>query len=129
MIFSSCYLDQIEGDAESEDSIKPVPSNDRSKYFTSCHGCVTRHVTSLNGDYFIEYMNQIGWPQGGMFSTLLSTVGYDFHEENGFMVSKAREYKVADALTLLIFELYVPFTIVIISSESTNKNIDCPSIS
>ena len=73
-------------------------------------------------------MNHIGWPQGGTFSTLLSTVGYDFHEENGRMVSEAKAYKVRDALILLIFELYVPFTIAIISSESTIKNTDCPSI-
>ena len=74
-------------------------------------------------------MNRIGWPQGGTFSTLLSTVGYDFHEENGLMVPKAEEDKVKDALVLLILELYVPSTIVIISSESAIKNTDCPSIS
>ena len=74
-------------------------------------------------------MNQIGWPQGGTFSTLLSTVGYDFREENGLVVPQAKGYKVKDALILLIFELYVPSTIVIIFSESTIKNTDCPSIS
>ena len=74
-------------------------------------------------------MNRIGWPQGGTFSTLLSTVGYDFHEENGLMVPKAEEYKVKDALVVLILELYVSSTIVIIFSESTIKNTDCPSIS
>ena len=74
-------------------------------------------------------MNRIGWPQGGTFSTLLSTVGYDFHEENGLMVPQAKGSKVADALILLIFELYVPSTIVITSSESAIKNTGYPSIS
>ena len=74
-------------------------------------------------------MDQIGWPQGGTFSTLLSTVGYGFHEENGLMVPQAKEYKVADALILLIFELYVHSTIIITSSESVIKNTDYPSIS
>ena len=74
-------------------------------------------------------MNRIGWPQGGTFSTLLSTVGYDFHEENGLMVPKAKENEVKDALVVLIFELYVPSTIVITSSESAIKDTDYPSIS
>ena len=74
-------------------------------------------------------MNWIGWPQGGMFSTLLSTVGYEFHKENGLMVPKAEKNKVKDALVLLILELYVPSTIVITSSESAIKNTDYPSIS
>ena len=73
-------------------------------------------------------MNHIGWPQGGTFSTLLSTVGYDFHEENSLMVPKAGEDKVKDALVVLILELYVSFTIVITSSESATKNTDYPSI-
>ena len=109
--------------------MESINSNLWSQSTTTSLPSWLRDLTSLDSYYFIDYMNRIGWPQGGTFSTLLSTVGYDFHEENGLMVSKAREYKVADALTLLIFELYVPFTIVIISSESTNKNIDCPSIS
>ena len=87
-----------------------------------------RDLTSLDSYYFIDYMNRIGWPQGGTFPTLLSTAGYDFHERNGLMVPKAEEDKVKDALVLLILELYVPFTIAIISSESTIKNTDCPSI-
>ena len=74
-------------------------------------------------------MNRIGWPQGGTFSTLLSTVGYDFHEENGLMVPQARASNVADALILFILELYVPFTVVITSSESAIKNTGYPSIS
>ena len=74
-------------------------------------------------------MNHIGWPQGGTFSTLLSTVGYDFHEENGLMVPKAEDDKVKDALVVLILELYVSSTIVITSSESAIKNTGYPSIS
>ena len=74
-------------------------------------------------------MNRIGWPQGGTFSTLLSTAGYNFHEENRYMEPKWYEQKVADALILLILELYVPSTIVITSYESATKNTDCPSIS
>ena len=87
-----------------------------------------RDLTSLDSYYFIDYMNRIGWPQGGTFSTLLSTVGYDFHEENSLMVPKAGEDKVKDALVALILELYVSFTIVITSSESATKNTDYPSI-
>ena len=73
-------------------------------------------------------MNEIGWPQGGTFSTLLSTVGYNFHEENRYKKAKWHENKVADALILLILELYVPSTIVITSSESAIKDTDYPSI-
>ena len=87
-----------------------------------------RDLTSLDSYYFIDYMNRIGWPQGGTFSILLSTVGYDFHEENSLMVPKAGEDKVKDALVALILELYVSFTIVITSSESATKNTDYPSI-
>ena len=128
LIFYSCYIDLIEDGAEEEDT-ESIDSDDRSKYFTRSSNCEPQHITSLDGFDFILYMEQIGWPQGGTFSTLLSTVGYDFHEENGLMVPQAKAYKVKDALILLIFELYVPSTIVIISSESTIKNIDCPSIS
>ena len=128
MIFYSCYLDQIEDGIE-EEKTESIDSDDRSKYFTPSYSRKPRHITSLGGYDFIEYMNQIGWPQGGTFSTLLSTVGYDFHEENGLMVPKAEEYKVKDALVVLILELYVTSTIVITSSESAIKNIDCPSIS
>ena len=74
-------------------------------------------------------MNRIGWPQGGTFSTLLSTVGYDFHEDRGHMVPKAKQDEVKDALVVLIFELYVPSTIVITSFKSAIKNTDYPSIS
>ena len=109
-------MESIDSDVWSESSTTSLP--DRLKDFTS-----------LNSYRFIQYMNQIGWPQGGTFSTLLSTVGYDFHEENGLMVPKAEEYKVKDALVVLILELYVSSTIVIIFSESTIKNTDCPSIS
>ena len=85
--------------------------------------------TSLNSYNFIDHMNRIGWPQGGTFSTLLSTVGYDFHEENGLMVLKAETVEVKHALIVLILELYVPATIVITSSESAIKDTDYPSIS
>ena len=85
--------------------------------------------TSLNSYNFIDHMNRIGWPQGGTFSTLLSTVGYDFHEENGLMVPKADLGCVEEALIGLILELYVPSTIVITSSESAIKNTGYPSIS
>ena len=128
LIFSSCYLDQIEGDAESENT-KHMSSYNRPQYFTPSYSLKPQHITSLDGYYFIQYMNKIGWPQGGTFSTLLSTVGYDFHEENGLMVPKAEKHKVKDALVLLILELYVPSTIVITSSESAIKNTDYLSIS
>ena len=127
LIFSSCYLDRIEGDAENDD-MEPMNSDDQFQILASLWDDKCRYFTSLSSEDFIFYMNQIGWPQGGVFSTLLSTVGYGFREENGLMVSQAKANKVEDALTLLIFELYVPSTIAIISSESASKNIDCPSI-
>ena len=106
-----------------------MSSYSRSQYFTPSYSLKPQHITSLDNYNFIVYMNHIGWPQGGTFSTLLSTVGYDFHEENGRMVPQARVSNVADALIILILELYVSSTIVIIFSESTIKNTDCPSIS
>ena len=93
-------------------------SKDRFKYyFASFSDGKYRHFTSLDSYDFIGYMNQIGWPQGGTFSTLLSTLGYDFHEENGLMVPKADLGCVEEALIGLILELYVPDTIVILSPE------------
>ena len=64
-------------------------------------------------------MNQTGWAQGGIFSILLSTAGYDLQREKGRMVLQQEMiYDAAGTLTLLIFELYVPCTIVIVSSNS-----------
>ena len=147
MIFSSCYLDQIEDDTEKENtesidsyicSQSPTTSlPDQPKDFTSLNfrdpspPDQSEDFTPLNRYYLINCINRnrIGWPRDGTFLTLLSTVGYDFHEKNGLMVPKAGKNKVKDALVLLILELYVPSTIVIISSESAIKNTDYPSIS
>ena len=64
-------------------------------------------------------MNQTGWAQGGIFSTLLSTAGYDLQRDKGRMVLQQEMiYDAADTLTLLIFELYAPYAIVIVSSNS-----------
>ena len=131
LIFSSCYLDQIEDDTEEEDT-ESIDSDVWSRNptrFLPNRLKQPEDLTSLNSSDFIEYMNRIGWPQGGTFSTLLSTVGYNFHEENRYMKPKWHENKVADALILLILELYVPSTIVITSSESAIKNTDYPSTS
>ena len=128
VIFSSCYLAQIEDDTEEEDT-ESIDSDVWSQNPTTSLPDRLKDFTSLNSYRFIAYMNRIGWPQGGTFSTLLSTVGYDFHDENRYMVSKWHEHKVADVLILLIFELYVPSTIIIPSSESAIKSTDYPSIS
>ena len=116
MIFSSCYLDQIE-DGTEEENTESIDSDVWSQHPTTSLPIWLEDFTSLNSYRFIDYMNRIGWPQGGMFSTLLSTVGYDFHEENGLMVPKADLGCVEEALIGLILELYVPYTIVILSPE------------
>ena len=78
-----------------------------------------QYSTSLDRYDFIYYMNQTGWAQGGIFSTLLSTAGYDLQRDKGRMVLQQEMiYDAADTLTLLIFELYAPCTIVIVSSNS-----------
>ena len=64
-------------------------------------------------------MNQTGWAQGGIFSTLISTAGYGLQREKGRMVLQQEMiYDAADTLTLLIFELYDLSIIVITSSNS-----------
>ena len=128
LIVPSCYLDQIEDETEEEDT-ESIDSDVWSQNSTTSLPNRLKDFTSLNSYRFIQYMNRIGWPQGGTFSTLLSTVGYDFHEKNGLMVPRAERNKVQDALALLILELYVPSTIVITSSESAIKDTDYPSIS
>ena len=128
LISSSCYLEHIEDGIE-EEKTEYIDSYVRSRNPTGFLRNQLKHFTSLDSSNFIVYMDRIGWPQGVTFSTLLSTVGYDFHERNGLMVPKADRNKVRDALALLILELYVPSTIVITSSESAIKNTDYPSTS
>ena len=66
----------------------------------------SQDITSLDADSFVEYMNEIGWPQGGTFVTLLSTVNYHFYEKDGRMTTTRRwGTKVAPALSVLISEL------------------------
>ena len=78
-----------------------------------------QYSTSLDRYDFMYYMNQTGWSQGGIFSTLLSTAGYDLQREKGRMVLQQEMiYDAADTLTLLIFELYDLSIIVITSSNS-----------
>ena len=63
-------------------------------------------ITSLNAEHFVEYMNEIGWPQDGTFVTLISTMGYHFCKRDGRVVTrKWDEFKVAPVLSLLISEL------------------------
>ena len=62
-------------------------------------------TTSLNGADFVEYMNEIGWAQDGMFVALLSTLNYQFDKEGGRMVTRKWYKRVAPALFLLISEL------------------------
>ena len=51
-------------------------------------------------------MNEIGWPQGGMFSILLSMWGYSFHEKDGRIVAQRLERRVGPALMFHICELW-----------------------
>ena len=128
LISSSCYLEHIEYGID-EEKTESIDSYVRSRNPTRFLRNQIKRFTPLNSSNFIAYMNWIGWSQGGTFSTLLSTIGYDFHKGNRYMVPKSHEYKVADALIILILELYVPSIIVITFSESAIKNTDCPSIS
>ena len=54
-------------------------------------------------------MNEIGWPQDGAFTTLLSTVGYYFDEKDGRMVIRRAGLwsDPGSGLSVLIFELWV----------------------
>ena len=62
-------------------------------------------VTSLNAEYFVEYMNWIGWPQDATFMALLSNFGYHFKEKDGRTIPRKYYEEVAPALSILIFEL------------------------
>ena len=58
-----------------------------------------------NGENFILYMNGIGWPQDGVFMTLLSTLGYRFYERDGLTVIQKWPEYAESALSVLICEL------------------------
>ena len=71
-----------------------------------------RDFTSLRAYNFIQYMNIIGWPQDGIFSALLSAVGYDFYEDdvrmNGKVVHVIKPLlgcSPGEGLSVLIFGL------------------------
>ena len=65
----------------------------------------SRDMTSLNAEDFAEVMDEIGWSKDGTFVTLLSTMGYYFCERDGRLVAEKDWWLVAEALSLLIFEL------------------------
>ena len=79
----------------------PVPDEVwRSRRIAEC-------LQNLNGRNFIEYMDEIGWPQDGAFKSLLSTVCYHFDEKDGRMVIRDSQ-AWADpgaSLSVLILEL------------------------
>ena len=47
----------------------------------------------------------IGWPQDGMFTILLSSLGHNFNEKKGRMVALKGSQEIGVALNLLIFNL------------------------
>lgn len=61
--------------------------------------------TSLDAKGFIWSMNDRGWLPNGEFVALLSTIGYHFREDDGKLVAKKDMWHVAQALSLLIFEV------------------------
>ena len=67
--------------------------------------CIADYLRNSNGENFILYMDAIGWPQDGAFTTLLSTVGYYFNEKDGRIVIQKRSEWAASALSVLICEL------------------------
>ena len=52
-------------------------------------------------------MDTVGWPNDGIFSMLLSSVGYDFDQARARLVETKYDARADEALTLLIFELSV----------------------
>ena len=68
---------------------------------------IAAYLWDSNGENFIEYMDAIGWPQDGAFTTLLSTVGHYFDEKDGRMATRKPEiwFGHGSSLSVLIFEL------------------------
>ena len=69
---------------------------------------IAEYLQNLNGENFIQYMNEIGWPQDGAFMTLLATVGHHFDEKDGRMVMRRPRIirvELGSSLSVLIFEL------------------------
>ena len=66
-------------------------------------------MQNLNGENFTRYMDEIGWPQDGAFTTLLSTMGHYFDETDGRMVIRGLGVWSApvpgSSVSVLIFEL------------------------
>ena len=60
---------------------------------------------NMNGENFIQYMGEIGWPQDGEFAILLSAMGYHFYEKDGRMAIRTLPDWAASALSVLLSEL------------------------
>ena len=63
-----------------------------------------QNSTSVDANYFMYTINEVGWPQNGVFSALLSGLDYSFHEKWGRFVTRKEYWRVAPVLALLIFE-------------------------
>ena len=64
-----------------------------------------RNLTSLGGERYVEYMNQIGWSREGMFYDFLSSSDYPFSQnDEGRMTARGGYGRVAHALAVQIFE-------------------------
>ena len=60
--------------------------------------------SSLDGYRYVEHMNNLGWPQDGVFTEFLSSADYTFRYDAERLVAIRWEWRVAPALALLIFE-------------------------